>query len=325
MNKEQLLNTVVELAKHGHLSKDEILEAYQKGRSLAKSPLSLKQILFSEIFYYMGAAVVVMGLTVLVWQHWNTFSTFAKIMTTLGTGLLFYILGTVVSTNKQFSSLGKSFHLIAGLILPVGLLISFVILGYNLMNSLTQTCLFGALFFIYALSSFLYRKSLFIIFAILYGVLTFFSLTDYLTINNPFVIHHFVEYRVLASGFSLMALAYYFVKHSNRLSLASWLNGIGVAAFLGAIFWILGWSPDSSTIGEIFFPTFAMFVMLMSIFMKSRAYLVFGGVFFLISIITLTGKYFATSLGWPITLVIIGFFLIFIGFCTVRIKIKYLR
>ncbi len=60
-----------------------------------------------------------------------------------------------------------------------------------------------------------------------------------------------------------------------------------------------------------------------SVFLKSRAMLVVSALFLIGHTIKLTATYFVGSVGWPISLIIIGFLIIGIGYGTFMLNKKY--
>jgi hypothetical protein len=65
-------------------------------------------------------------------------------------------------------------------------------------------------------------------------------------------------------------------------------------------------------------------VILLSIWLKSKSFLVFGALFLMIYILKITSEYFTNSLGWPLALVLAGLLLIGIGALSVWLNKRYL-
>jgi len=63
----------------------------------------------------------------------------------------------------------------------------------------------------------------------------------------------------------------------------------------------------------------------LSIYLKSQIILVMSTIFLIAHISYITSEYFADSLGWPISLVILGFIFIGLGYASVNINKKYIN
>ena len=67
-----------------------------------------------------------------------------------------------------------------------------------------------------------------------------------------------------------------------------------------------------------------MGIIFLSIYVKNKAFLVFGSMFLMGYILKITSEYFAQSLGWPLALVIAGLALIATGYFSFYLNKKYL-
>ncbi len=94
------------------------------------------------------------------------------------------------------------------------------------------------------------------------------------------------------------------------------MNGFGALSLLGF----------GITIGG-FFDIFYILILFAgfygSIYLKSRAMLLFSSLFLMAHMIKLTSRFFVDSLGWPISLIIIGFLIIGVGYGSYQVKKKY--
>jgi hypothetical protein len=62
----------------------------------------------------------------------------------------------------------------------------------------------------------------------------------------------------------------------------------------------------------------------LSVYVKSKAFLVFGTIFLIVYILKLTGEYFTSGLGWPLALVVAGLVIMVVGYYAVKINKQYL-
>ncbi len=253
MKKEELLQQVEDSVGKGLITKDELVDAYNAGAKIKKDVLSIHRLGVSEILYFIGGAIVFIGISILIWQNWKQLNIFTKILATLGSGIAAYFVGVLFSRYEKLDMVGQAFYFISALVMPLGLYVVFDHVGLD-WGSYTQTLISGILFSTYLLSYFVFRKDVFIIFNVIFGTWLFFSFTNLLLGNKP-ILHDFklTEYRVLIVGLSYMLLGHYFSQNEKK-TLAGILCGFGVFGFLAAALALGGWSPKQNVFWELSFP-----------------------------------------------------------------------
>jgi peptidoglycan/LPS O-acetylase OafA/YrhL len=99
------------------------------------------------------------------------------------------------------------------------------------------------------------------------------------------------------------------------------LNLLGIVALLGAafseIFGSLPW--------QFFFLILVIGGFALSIYVRSLSILLVSTIAFLSYVSYITSEYFADSIGWPISLVVLGFIFIALGYVSITINKKYIR
>jgi hypothetical protein len=103
------------------------------------------------------------------------------------------------------------------------------------------------------------------------------------------------------------------------------LYAFGSLGFLGAALALGGWAPEQNVFWELIFPLLVFGIIFLSIYVKSRAFLVFGSLFLIGYIFKLTGEYFSNTLGWPLALVLAGLLIMGVGYYAVRINRQYMK
>ncbi|MDD5584879.1 MAG: hypothetical protein PHV55_07490, partial [Candidatus Omnitrophica bacterium] len=182
----------------------------------------------------------------------------------------------------------------------------------------------GILFIAYGLSYLVFKKNIFTIFNIIFGTWLFFSLTDLFVGKSSYLpLRHFNEYRVLATGLSYMLLGYHFSRVQRNV-LSKWLYAIGTLGFLGAALALGGWTPKQNIFWEMLFPGLCFGIIFLSIYLKSKSFLVFGSLYLIGYFLKITAEYFAQNLGWPLALILMGLALVFIGYFSFYLNRKYL-
>ncbi len=323
MEKEELLQQIKNSAEKGLITKGELIDAYNTGAKVKKDILSVHHLGVSEILYFIGGAIVSIGISMLIWQNWEQLNIFTKIIATLGAGIASYFVGVLFSRYEKLDMVGQAFYFISALVMPLGLYVVFDNAGLD-WGSYAQTLVSGILFATYLLSYFVFRRDIFIFFNIIFGTWLFFSFTNLLLGNNPigrdFKLY---EYRVLFVGLSYMLLGYYF-SQGEKKTLSGILYGFGVFGFLAAALALGGWSPQQNVFWEIAFPGIVFVVMFLSVYLKNRSFLTFGALYLMGYILKITGEYFTKGLGWPLSLVVVGLSLILVGYFSFSLNKKYM-
>ena len=119
MNKQLILRSIKLLAKNKEITKKEIVAAYYEGSG---HPLGHKvsQEVFRRWFYFFGAIIVFLGVSILLSDHWDHLSFFTRITATLGSGTAAYLCGLIFQVDSRYRDINNGFFLISALLLPLG-------------------------------------------------------------------------------------------------------------------------------------------------------------------------------------------------------------
>lgn len=323
MEKNETLASITKLAEKNTITKDEVLKAFEKGKSGKANPLH-HEIGISEVLYFIGGIIVFVGIAVLIGQNWNALNSFTRLLTTLGFGIAAYMIGVLLHKEEKYGAVGYAFHLIAALVIPLGLGVFLDQMGYQYETNGIQSLIAGTLLVMYLASYFVFKKTIFMLFTIAYATWFFFVFTNFLIEPNPFITeNNFFEYRFLFVGLSYLFLGYYFASTKQNV-LTSALYGFGNLFFLGAAFALGGFEPEQNLFWELLFPFFVSAVLLLSVRFKSKSFLTFGTIFLMAYILKITGEYFSGTLGWPICLMLCGIALIAVGYYSFTLNKKYI-
>lgn len=323
MNKKDLLSAIKELSQKGVISKNEVLRAFEEGKSLEnhRSGFTLG---ISSVLYLIGALIVFVGIAVLIGQNWDSLNPLTRILATLGFACVSYCLGIILNQEEKYGAAGYAFHLIAGLSFPIGLAVVFDLFKLNINDQGIQSFIAWVLLLFYLGAFLIYRKTIFTLFTIVYATLFFVCFTNYLIGANPlFLENKFYEYRYLVIGLSYGLLGYY-LKSTAQYSLTESLYSFGTIFALGAMLALGGWKPEQNYIWEILYPGCVFCVLFLSTHLKSKPMLILGTIFLMLYILKITGEYFSGTLGWPLSLMICGIALIGIGYFAFSLNKKYL-
>ena len=208
-----------------------------------------KKLGIAEILYYIGGAIVFLGIAILVWQNWSTLSFPTRLIATLGAAVGAYIIGFIFSREEKFETIGDAFYLISALVLPIGLYVIFDNAGFDTGSAGIQSFISGIALALFLLSYVAFRKNIFTLFSIIFGTWFFFALTNFMVAGNPIFDWNFFEYRTLVVGLSYLLVGYAFGK-TARAPLSGFLYGFGILGFLGAALTLGGWSPRKMSFGS---------------------------------------------------------------------------
>lgn len=323
MDKQQVEQYINSLASQKILTREELLNAYDAGLGSSGDMVLVKKIGAAEILYYIGGAIVFLGIEILVWQNWSTLDFFTRVLATLGASIAAYVVGILFSRDKKFEGVGSAFYLISALVLPMGLYVVFSNMNLDMGSALVASLISGICLGAFLLSYVAFRKDIFTLFSILFGTWFFFAFTNYLVGNNPLFDWHFYAYRILLIGLSYVLIGHAFAK-GVRVSMSGFLYGFGILGLLGAAFSLGGYSPNQDYFWELIFPILVLGTLFVSVNLKSKSFLTFGTLFLMFYILKITGEYFTSGLGWPVSLVLAGLLLIAVGYLYVYLKKKYI-
>jgi len=327
MNKEELLHELAIKLSTGEMSRDDVLQHLNITPTLpqiAPQATTLKQPLhfsFTKMLYVLGAAVVVLGVVLFVGQIWNDIGSAGRIVVTLGLGIVFGAIGSMLMKDRPESGLGAVFHALGGLMIPGGALLTLYEIDSSLLeNTWVVATTFGVLFAFYCILALAHKNAVLTFFAIVNGTAATYALISAMLENTTgSIANDIFIYLTIIIG-----LCYFLLAHGFRGGWNAKLMGalyfFGSFAFLGATFSRV----FEARLWELFYFVILLGSFWLSVFLKSRIVLVFSTLFLVAHISYITSEYFADSLGWPIVLVILGFVFIGFGYASFAINKKYI-
>lgn len=199
--KEEVLQYIKTLAEQKALSKEEVDAAFDSGSGMKTDAVSTKKFGVAEILYYIGGAIVFLGISILLWQNWSMLGFGAKVLVTLGSGVATYFVGLLFSRDEKTEAAGSAFYLISALVTPMGLWVVFDNAGFDAGSYGIQALISGIMLGTYLLSLLISRKNIFTFFSILFGTWLFFSITSFMMGSGSYFDDwKFYDYRVLVAG-----------------------------------------------------------------------------------------------------------------------------
>lgn len=318
MNKTELLQELKQKISTGEITHEEL--ATQLNIS---QPLPLQEVKATSRFsitgmlYVFGAAVAIIGLVIFIAQIWDDLGSFAHILITLGMGLLLTALGSILLRQKPTDSIGSIYHFIGGILIPGGALVTLEELLTDISSIWPVAITFGIIFAFYLITNSVHKNAVLTFFAIANGTAFTYLLTGAL---DDFRTDNLYTYLTMIIGASYLLLAHSFINNWNQRLLGA-LYFFGTLGILGAGFD----EVLDSTIWEVFYFLVVFACLYLSVALKSKIILVISTIFLIVHVSYITQEYFANSLGWPITLILLGFVIIGLGYGSVHINKTYLK
>lgn len=306
--KEDALHDIISLAKHNNISLDEIKNAIEAAPVLASKPSSS---VLSKLLGYIGGIFVFAGIGVFISMYWDDFGSAARVIVTLGTGFVAFIMALVCLYDKKYERAATPLFLIAALLQPTGILV--MLQEYSSGGDAHDGLLFMAGFMLIQQGATLWakRRTVLAFSAILFGCIFFTTLFDLWDLNQKLI--------GIVIGASILCLAYA-LQQSKHLAIAPFWYLVGAIILMWSVF-----EAVENTPFELIYLGLAALLIFLSTNVRSRTLLTVGTLAMLGYIGYYTAKHFANTLGWPIALVIIGIALIGLSSLAVSLNNKYIK
>jgi len=320
MEKEHLLQAVRDGLADNTITHSDIENVLDgKSGTASSALLSLRRhVGIVEMFYALGALIVILGASIFIGQQWDVLGAFGRIAVTLGVALITYILGMYLYVKSKESGIGAAFHIIAGILFPLGIVVTLHEMGGEPTDWL-PAIVGGMLTIVYGATFFSQRTSLILFFLIGYATLflhgLYFGLTAQSTLT---VVGDIYAYLVMITGVAYLYLSHQFGVLKRHTGL------VGVLNFFGASYVLIGPALIFEGFWELFYILLITALYVVSVSLKSKVILVLSTIALMGYITYLTGEYFADVVGWPLALVAAGFILIGIGYTSFRLSKKYI-
>lgn len=306
-NQQDTLTEIIAMMKRNSLTLKDIENA------LHATPAQITQqsnTILIRGFSYIGGILVFIGLIVLAGRMWDTIGSFGHIILTLGSGFAAFIMALVCTTNPRFDKASTPFFLIAAALQPLGILITmdtlssggdpvYALLFMNLLMIIQQGCTFWAK-----------QRTVLALLTILFTICFFSIFFDHIGMAEKFI--------GLAIGSALMYVGW-------KLNASAYQTIAAINVCVGStLLFISLFDIIKNTSIEILFLGVACACIFMSTVMRSRVLLITSTLAMLSYISYFSSKYFPHSVGWPLTLIIIGALMIGFGSVAINIHRKYI-
>lgn len=306
--KEDALHDIIALAKHNNITLDEIKHALEAAPVLASTPSTS---VLSKLFGYIGGIFVFAGIGVFISMYWDDFGSAARVIVTLGTGLVAFFMALACLTDKRYERAATPLFLIAAILQPTGILV--MLQEYSSGGDARDGLIFMSAYMLIQQGAIFWskRRTVLAFSAILFGGILFANVFDVWDLDEKLI--------GSVIGASLICIAYA-LQQSKHLAIAPFWYFIGAMILMWSVF-----EAVENTPFELIYLGLAALLIFLSTYVRSRTLLLVGTLAMLVYIGYYTAKHFANTLGWPIALVMIGIALIGMSALAVRLNNKYIK
>lgn len=317
MDKTQILSLLQEKIKEGIITPDDLQRVMHEEQESKQAHVTRN---ITNIFYIIGALIILIGAIILTVQNWHDIGFAGRILVTFGISLATY-LPSLFLRDSMNRILSQVLFLISAILAPIGIIVLFIEFDMKF-GSLEQTLSALALCFVFSIAFLYTKRNILVIISMFFATWGYYALLGHLFSMTA----DLTKLATMILGVSYIFLARYYqerlasadsVERKERRSVENILYGIGTIGILAPSIFI-GGIFDLFAIALIFAAFYA------SVFVKSKAMLIFAAIFLITYVIKITGEYFVDSVGWPLSLIVIGFLIIGIGYGTLYLNRKYL-
>jgi hypothetical protein len=305
------LDEIVSLAREHGLTAPDIAAALgTNGRDEGGGEHRRRAVLVQALAY-LGGTFVFAGVGVFIALQWDSMSSAARVVITLGSGVAALILGVTSARDARFDKATTPLLLMAAALEPTGLLVAFDEFGsggdWRWAGLITSGVI--AVQFLAVFGSVRRSTSLFLL--VLFAALFWWTAFDLLDADDTII--------ALVLGSSLVLTAIGVDRTPHQVVTPVWYL-FGSAAFLYGLFDIVEGTPL-----EIAFLMAASGFVYLSAVVHSRTLLFVATAATLAYTGWFTSEHFANSVGWPIALVVFGLLMIGLSSLAFRIDRRYVR
>jgi uncharacterized membrane protein len=270
-----------------------------------------------NVFYGIGALIAIIGVVILIAQHWEDIGFAGRILVTLGIGAVTYMAGILLKEPQQ-NAIAQIMFTIAAILAPLGVYVlldeAHIAIDWSVQFSIAM-----AFFILFGAAWLIAKRNILTLITIGWGTWSY-----YVVLNKVFEYMytdaHLMQWATMVIGITYICIAYSYYR-LNATKEQQVVQGILYALGTGAI---LGAGISIGGTFDIVFIAFIFAAFYASVFVRSRAMLMLAALFLIGHVIKLTSKYFSDSLNWSLALIVVGFLVIGIGYMTFMINKRFL-
>lgn len=329
MDKNQVLSFIREQMQLGKISSSDLLAltdhspspAQETSVGAAKGGSSYNLV---HTFYAIGAIIAVIGVIILIVQNWEAIGFLGRILVTLGIAIVSYMMALIMR-GESHRVLSEVLFTIATALAPIG---TYVLLDEANVSITLNTHISIAIIFtiIFGTALAVSKRNILVLITLGFASWAYWALIGKVIGFDNIFDSNLIKWASMLLGFSYLAIAYGHQRSTTALNPAEGREKEAVRGLLYALgtLGILGAGIMIGGMFDVIFIAFIFAAFYGSVFLKSRAMLLLGALFLMGHIIKLTSRYFVNQIGWPISLIGIGFCVIGIGYLTYYVNKQFI-
>lgn len=306
MDKKLALQEIQKITVTSELSAKEVYDFLVEDKSGATTT-EVKSTLLTRVLAYLGGVFLLGGIIAYTSMFWEDMSPFFRVLISLGSGFALFLMAVLSEHNKNLSKLITPMHVLAILLQATGLLI-FLTEYYEPSGRWQEPVLFvfGTLLLQQLLTFLALKRTVLLFNALACGFFALGSIFDLMHMSENI-------------AFSLIGIAYiaasFYLDKTQYNKITPFWYFVGSCCALIALFDMLqGLNVD------VLFLLPSCFLVYLSTLVHSRTLLFVSIVSIFLFLGYFTFTYFANSIGWPLSLIMMG--LVLFGLSSVGIKLS---
>ena len=305
--KAKAIEDILALIKRHDISVDEISGAIEGQAGEEENSLTGS----GRIFAYIGGVFILCGLGFFIESFWDSINAAARIILYLGSGEVMFIVAQVLASQSHYLRTSMPLFILAAVFQSGGMMVAFDELGTggdvrNAIIAVSLVMLLQNLLVFYV-----YRLGVLLTIAVVFGLALVVDVLEIIGIDG--------EWNAAIAGSLVLGFSYVINSTSWRQLTPGWFF-IGGAMAGGGFFGVL---EDTSF--HLLYIGLSAGLFYLSILVRSRTLLFVATCTMIGYLSYFTSEYFADSIGWPISLIIIGIILIGFSMLALNINRKYLQ
>lgn len=298
-SKQDAIQEILALASAHHISAEDLRKALSQTNTKRMEKAASGDILM-QVFSYLGGIFIFSGLAAYISMFWQTLNSITRIMITLGTGLILYCLALICYKKHALQKMITPLFLLAALFIPSGLFVTISEFFQGNDPRYAVLLVFGLMFIQQMMTFFAVRRTTLLFTSIAFGAGFFAIAFNILDIRW--------EISAVTLGTALICIAYALGKSTHRAIASIWYFLGSLLLFDGSFDFLI-----EKPYEPVFLGLTCLGIYLSTVLRTPTLLLV--SVFAMIAYIGYyTQKHFIDSVGWPISLVLLGFLFFGIGF-----------
>ncbi len=304
MNRQQALDTIRQLMSAHQLTVSDITPQASVAEKASGSGTLMR------MFSYIGGILIIAGICYYTASFWASFNSYVRVLITFGPGFVCMLLGLIAQRDPRYVRAAGPLYILAALLQPSGIAVTLMefFTGDNPHSAVllimgTLAVQFGVAFYYWRHEMLLFCFGIFFTASVV-------TLMDWVDTKERYI--------ALVTGLSMLLIAYGFRQYRQYHRTIDLANLIGSVLFLWAYYDIV-----ERTFVEVTFVLLAAGVMYVSTLVESRGMLIVGALALFSYISYYSEKYISNSVGWALTLIILGIIFIMMGGLVVRISRRF--